>query len=209
MSRDGRKQNKQNFQGDIEPQAKLNQTYIILMAVSGTLAAVAFLTNSIPILIGSMVIAPVMPPLILIAIGIANKQFNSVVKGFMIVTVGLIIALFCTMVTTWLLLITGINPNLILSQMLTERVTTGWYSVVAAFAAGTAGAIAVSHNKQDTLVGVVASIALVPTVAGAGIAAITGDWESVKGGLVMLAINTGMIVFMGFIVFNFFSENDR
>jgi len=200
-------QNKQKFQLDIEPQAQFNQTYIALMAISGALASVAFLTESIPILIGSMVIAPVLPPLILVSIGMVNKNAHSTIKGFIIVITGLVIALVSAIITTWILGITGVSPELGISKMLIERVTPGWYSVVAAFAAGVAGALAVSHKKQDTLVGVVASVALVPTIAGMGIAAIVGNWENVAGGLIMLGINTGLIIIMGWIVFNFFSEN--
>ncbi|MBD3315463.1 MAG: hypothetical protein GF344_06720 [Chitinivibrionales bacterium] len=56
------------------------------------------------------------------------------------------------------------------------------------------------------MVGVVASIALVPSAAGAGIAAVVGVWKDVAGVLAMLLINVSMIVFIGWLVFNFFSE---
>lgn len=208
MSREKRRQNKQRYQLDVEPQAQFGLPYIMLMAISGALAAIAFLVNSIPILIGSMVIAPVMPPLILMAIGLANANFKAVAKGTIIALAGLLIALVATVATTWLLSITGVNPaELHLSPMLRERVNPGWYSVVAAFAAGAAGALAVSHKKQDTLVGVVASIALVPTIAAAGIAALVGEWMNVLGGITMLGINVGMIVFVGWVFFNFFSQS--
>jgi hypothetical protein len=116
---------------------------------------------------------------------------------------GLCISLLCTVATTWLLSITGINAaHLQFSKMLLERVHPGWYSVVAAFAAGIAGALAVLHKKQDTLVGVVASIAVVPTISAAGISALGGDIGNVLGGLIMLGLNVGMIVVMGWVVFS-------
>lgn len=42
-------------------QVKLSGTYVLYMATSGVLAAVALLSNSVPILIGSMIVAPLMP----------------------------------------------------------------------------------------------------------------------------------------------------
>ncbi|MFP4012445.1 MAG: DUF389 domain-containing protein [Chitinispirillaceae bacterium] len=208
MSKEKRRKSKQKYELDIEAQTKFNLLYIALMSSSGILASVAFLVNSIPLLIGSMVVAPVMPPLVLISIGMANGNYRNILKGLALTFSGLTIALAFSVGTTWLLSFTGLNPaNLDLPPMLIERVTPGWYSLVAALAAGTAGALAVSHQKQDTLVGAVASIALVPTVAGTGIAILLTDWQNVLGGLGMLGINVGAIVFMGWLVFNFFSES--
>ncbi len=210
MSRQKREQNKAKYQLGIEHQAKLDWMHSTLMAASGVLAAVAFLVNSIPILIGSMVIAPVMPPMILVSIGLATGNLKSVLKGIWITFTGLFLATLSAVITTWLLSITGINPeNMEIPQILLERVTPGWYTVIAALAAAVAGALAVSHRKQDTVVGVVASIALVPTVAGAGIAAALGSWSNVWGGLIMLGINIGIIIAVGWLVFIFFSEEEN
>jgi len=203
VSREKSRQKRNRFQLDIEPQARFDRMYVTLMAVAGALAAVAFLVNSIPILIGSMVVAPVMPPLILISIGMANRNGSTVLKGLGISLAGLCIALLCTVATTWLLSVTGINAeHLQISELLQERVHPGWYSVVAAFAAGIAGALAVLHKKQDTLVGVVASIAVVPTISAVGISALSGNMKDVLGGLVILGLNAGMIVVMGWVVFS-------
>lgn len=205
MSKEKRKVNKRKYELDIEAQAKFNLVYVTLMSSSGVLASVAFLVNSIPLLIGSMVVAPVMPPLVLISIGMANGNYRNIIKGLALTVSGLTIALAFSVGTTWFLSITGLNPaELEMPQMLTERLTPGWYSLVAALAAGAAGALAVSHQKQDTLVGVVASIAIVPTVAGTGITFFLTDWQGVLGGL---GINVGSIVFIGWLVFNFFSES--
>jgi uncharacterized hydrophobic protein (TIGR00271 family) len=201
-----RKQKRQKYQTDIAPQARFDLVYVVLMASAGALAPIAFLTSSVPILIGTMVIAPIMPPLVLMSIGLANGTVRAFLRGGAIALSGLMIAVAATVLTTWLLNVTGVSPaDLHLSPMLIERVSPGWYSVVAAFAAGTAGALAVLRKKSDTLVGVVASIALVPSAAGTGVAAVVGAWHNVAGGLLMLLINTGMIVLMGWIVFTSFS----
>lgn len=208
MSKQKRKRSKQKYELDIQAQARFNLMYFTLMSSAGVLASVAFLVNSIPLLIGSMVVAPVMPPLVLISIGMANGNYRNIVKGFALTASGLSLALAFSVGTIWFLSITGLNPaDLDLPQMLIERVSPGWYSLVAALAAGIAGALAVSHQKQDTLVGVVASVALVPTTAGIGIAFFLSEWKNVFGGLGMLGMNVGSIIFMGWLVFTFFSES--
>lgn len=42
----------------VSQQARLTTSYLVFMVTAGVLAAVALLTNSIPVLIGSMVISP-------------------------------------------------------------------------------------------------------------------------------------------------------
>jgi uncharacterized hydrophobic protein (TIGR00271 family) len=184
----------------VAKQARLTTSYLIFMATSGVLAAVALLTNSVPILIGSMVIAPALPPLGLVFIALVVKKPKLALKGLTTAFIGFLIAMIFAMFTTWLLNITYVLPeetNLINKQLLEERVKPGWYSVVAAIAAGVSGAIALIKNKTDTLVGVVAALALVPAVAAAGIAFLSKNPAMGFGGLFLLAINVGFIIISG------------
>lgn len=80
-----------------------------------------------------------------------------------------------------------------------ERVKPGWYSVIAAMAAGISGSIALIKQKTDTLVGVVAALALVPAIAAAGIAFLSKSPKMGFGGLFLLGINVGFIILSGFL----------
>ncbi len=84
--------------------------------------------------------------------------------------------------------------------LLEERVRPGWWAIAAAFAAGIVGTLALSKEKTDTLVGTVAALALVPAAGAAGIAFFSGDPVRGLGGLLLLALNIGLIVAMGIIV---------
>ncbi len=64
-------------------------------------------------------------------------------------------------------------------------------------AAGVAGSIALIKQKTDTLVGVVAALALVPAIAAAGIAFLSKDPSMGFGGLLLLGINVGFIILSG------------
>ena len=181
-------------------QARLTSTYLVFMATSGVLAAVALLTNSIPILIGSMVIAPALPPLGLVSIAIVVKKPKLVIEGLTTALLGFLIAMIFAMLTTWILNVTQVIPaetNLLNKELLDERVKPGWYSVIAAMAAGISGAIALIKQKTDTLVGVVAALALVPAIAAAGIAFLSKNPTMGFGGLLLLAINVGFIIVSG------------
>lgn len=183
----------------VSRQAKLTTSYLVFMATSGVLAAVALLTNSVPILIGSMVIAA-LPPLGLISLAIVAKQPKLALKGLTTALLGFLIAMICAMLTTWILNVTHVIPvetNLINKELLEERVKPGWYSVIAAVAAGISGAVALVKQKTDTLVGVVAALALVPAIAAAGIAFLSKNPTMGFGGLFLLAINVGFIIVSG------------
>ena len=184
----------------VSNQARLTSSYLVFMATAGVLSAVALLTDSVPILIGSMVIAPALPPLGLISLAIVVRKPKLALKGFKTAFLGFLIAMIFAMLTTWILNITHVIPaetNLLNKELLDERVRPGWYSVIAAMAAGIAGSIALIKQKTDTLVGVVAALALVPALAAAGIAFLSKNPIMGFGGLFLLAINVGFIILSG------------
>lgn len=180
--------------------SKINTSYAVLMVASGVLAAVAMLTNSVPVLIGSMIIAPALPPLALISFAIVNRRPKLIREGFASACFGLTLAVLAALVTTKLLNVTHIIPkeaNLLNKVLLEERVNVGWYSVVTAIAAGIAGMIALTERKTDTLVGVVSALALVPAGAAGAIAFLSGDPVRGLGGIALLGINAFLIVVSG------------
>lgn len=178
----------------------LDTSYLVLMTMSGVLAGVALLTNSIPILIGAMVIAPALTPLELVSAGLAANRLNRAGFGVLVAFVGLLAATAGAIVTTMILNVTGVLPpaeNLIDKPLLEERITAGWYSVIAAGAAGIAAGIASEEDRTDTLVGVVAALALVPAAAAGGITLLSRAPTKASGGLLLLVINASVVVITG------------
>ncbi|WPL18490.1 hypothetical protein Thiowin_03563 [Thiorhodovibrio winogradskyi] len=105
-------------------------------------------------------------------------------RALLVLFAGLVLAIAAAVVTTWVCNLTDIlssAANLVAKPLLEERVRTGWYSLLAAVAAGAGGTIAVIQRKHDTLIGVVASVAL---------AAYSGDLGRALGGFVLLGVNT-------------------
>ena len=175
-------------------------SYILLMATAGILSAVALLTNSIPVLIGSMVIAPAFAPLALVSFAVVNRQFELVWEGLITALLGLAISMSAALATTWVLTTVHVLPSeaeLLNKTLLQERVSPGWYSVVTAIAAGIAGTIALTERKTDTLVGVVAALALVPAGVAGAIAFLSEDPVRGWGGIALLGINVVLIVVSG------------
>lgn len=189
--------------GRLRPDVEVSGYHMTLMALAGILAAVGLLTNSVPVLIGAMLVAPAFAPLALLALAIVLGRWPLAVHSLKVSVVGLIVAVASAILTTAFVNALGIIPveaNLVQRELLEERVRPGWYSMAAALAAGSAGMLAEIRNKTDTLVGTVASVALVPAGGAAGIAFLSGDAARAAGGLILLAINVILIVVTGMMV---------
>ncbi len=188
---------------NVAEQAELTPSYLVFMATAGVLAAAALLSNSIPILIGAMIVAPALAPLALIAFALVGGKPRLALRGLWIALLGLVVATVFAMLTTWVMNVTGVIPagaNLVEKPLLEERVRPGWWGLLAAFAAGIVGTVALSKEKTDTLVGTVAALALVPAAAAGAIAFISDDPVRGLGGVLLLGMNVGLIVAMGIVV---------
>ncbi len=185
-------------------------SYILLMTTAGVLSAVALLTNSVPVLIGSMVIAPAFPPLALVSFALVHRRMDLAWDGAISAGLGLGVSMAAALVAAWLLTVTHVLPpeaELLNRQLLQERVSPGWYSVVTAIAAGVAGMVAMVERKTDTLVGVVAALALVPAGVAGAIAFLSKDPTRGWGGIALLSINVGLIIVSGAITLLFFEPS--
>lgn len=196
----------------VAKEAAFSTAYSVLMAAAGVLAAVSLLTNSVPILVGAMVVAPAFNPLALVAFALVARQPSLAFRGLWVAVVGLLIATLFAVLTTWVMNVTGVIPaetNLLNKPLLEERVRPGWFSVVAAAAGGIAGTVGLMQKKTDTLVGVVAALALVPAAGAAGIAMLSRDASRSWGGLALLGINVGLIVLTGIVTLLVMRPNEQ
>lgn len=177
--------------------------HMTLMGLSGVLASVALLTDSVPVLIGAMLVAPAFPPLALLALALVLGRWAMARHAFLVAVAGLGTAVVLAMFTTWFMNVAGIIPefaNLVRQDLLEERVRPGWYSMTVALAAGMAGMLASIRNQLDAVMGTIAAVALVPAGGAAGISMIAGDADRALGGLMLLGINVVLIVATGMMV---------
>ena len=192
----------QEILDSVAAQAALTPTYLLYMTASGVLAAVALLSSSVPILIGSMVVAPALAPLVLVPLALVAGRRALAGRGLAVALLGLSLAFVAAAATTVLMNAVGVIPpdtHLLDKPLLEERVRPGWWSMAAAVAAGLVGTVAQATAKTDTLVGTVAALALVPAGAAAAIALLSSDPRRAVGGLLLLAVNVGLIIAMGIV----------
>ena len=150
--------------------AQTSGNYIALMVLSTMLATVGLYLDSAAVIIGAMLLAPLMAPLVSVSMGILradDKLFTSALKT---IAVGVVIALAAAALTT-----RGFSAKPVTHEMLGRLNPTLLDLAVAVFS-GIAAAYAKSHKEiAQNLAGVAIAVALVPPLAVAGIGLGRGD----------------------------------
>lgn len=163
--------------------AALDRNFIVLTFLSTVVAAIGLMQNSVAVLIGAMVIAPLLGPNLAFAFGTAIGDKGLMIKGLRTAAVGMILAIGLSMSVPFFL------PVSIHGVELMSRTTVGFDGVVLALASGAAGALSITTGLSATLVGVMVAVALLPPAATFGIMLSVGETNLAIGALTLLAVN--------------------
>ena len=144
--------------------SRLNSIYLVLMVLSTMLATVGLYLNSASVIIGAMLLAPLMAPIVSLSMGILRgdiKLFkNSIVK----IVFGILIALLASA------LITRLFPYKPITDEMLARINPTLLDLAVAIISGIAAAYSKSFKEIiQSLAGVAIAVALVPPLAVAGI----------------------------------------
>ena len=179
-----------------EEMASPTLDYLVLMVVSAILASLGLLQNSQAVVIGAMLVAPLMQPLMGMSIGGAMGRPRVVLQGLFTLIQGVVIAIMMSSVIGMIVL--GHPPT---AEML-ARGSVGPLDVGVALASGFVGAYATARkNIPGVLAGVAIAAALVPPLCTSGLSLGSGDLVlSMKASLLFL-VNIVGISLSGMLVF--------
>jgi uncharacterized hydrophobic protein (TIGR00271 family) len=164
--------------------------FFALMVLSTVIAAIGLEQNSAAVVIGAMLVAPLMTPLL--GMGLALVQGNPVLAGISLraVLLGLGVSLLVGFLTG--LLTPGFDEP---TREMLGRGGPGLLDLFVAFASGLAAAYASSRpGLLAALPGVAIAAALVPPIATSGLALSIGDFHLAAGALLLFIINMVTIV---------------
>jgi uncharacterized hydrophobic protein (TIGR00271 family) len=144
--------------------ARPNTIYLVLMVLSTMLATVGLNMNSSSVIIGAMLLAPLMAPIIAFAMGILRMDRNMFRHSLWKIFIGVVLALFTASI------ITILSPYQPLTSEMEGRLNPTVLDLIVAVVAGIAGAYTKSYKEiLQSLAGVAIAVALVPPLATAGI----------------------------------------
>ncbi|WP_200980256.1 DUF389 domain-containing protein [Echinicola sp. 20G] len=165
-------------------------SYLVLMVLSTLIATLGLFSDSSPVIIGAMILAPLMAPIISLSMGVLRQDKRLTLNSLKTVGLGLLLGYI------FAVLLTRLTPLNILNEEITARIRPNLLDLGVAAVSGVAGAYA--HSKKEiakTLAGVAIAVALVPPLAVSGIGLGWGDWAVFSGALLLLVTNlAGMIL---------------
>ncbi len=157
--------------------------FFFMLVLSSAIATFGLLSNSAPAIIGAMIIAPLMAPILGLAYGIVVFEWKQTSRAALTVIAGtLVVVAFAYLTTSFIGL--RIAGSEILSRTMPTLLDLG-----VAMAAGAAGAFAYSRKSiANSIAGVAIAVALVPPLAVAGIGLALGRKATADVGLSLTEI---------------------
>lgn len=176
--------------------AKATPAYLTLMVLSTLLAAFGLFANSIPVVIGAMILAPLMGPIISMSLGTLRQDENLMIDSGRSIAIGTGLALLCAMLIAWFIPLNHINSEI------AARISPTLLDLGVAVVSGIAGAYA--HARAEvakSLAGVAIAVALVPPLAVAGIGLGWLDFTVFFGAFLLYLTNLVGIILAALITF--------
>jgi uncharacterized hydrophobic protein (TIGR00271 family) len=174
----------------LQSSASWNFDFAALMILSSTIAAIGLLQNSAAVVIGAMLVAPLMTPLLGLGLGMVQGNAELARLSIRSIILGVCVSLLGGFIVG-LLTLGDVEPT---REML-ARGRPGLLDVFVAFASGLAAAYASTRtNLIAALPGVAIAAALVPPIATSGLAFALGNIHLAISSLMIFIINMIVII---------------
>lgn len=173
--------------------------YLIFILLSALVAAAGLILNSSTVLIASMILSPLMGPILGVSFGFAIKDKKLVRNGFISQLYGLIIAFGVGIGLGLFSVLVQHNPPA--TSAMLSRNFPSYFDIAIAICGGLAVGFVVTGTIQSALVGVAIAVALMPPGVNIGVALIYGDYLLSLGSFVLLLANIIIINLCALLVF--------
>jgi len=172
------------------------ERFAVLLFLSAVIATYGVLGDSTATVIGAMIIAPLMIPIMGTAAGLVMGDMKRAVQAIIVVILGIA----GTIGTAWFIAM-FLNTTVISftsNSQIVSRVSPNLTDLCVALACGAAGAFAMSRSDvADSLPGVAISISLVPPLSVVGIALSQAQWNDAWGAMLLFLTNFLSILLAG------------
>ena len=155
-----------------------SSSFFLMLGLAGAIATFGLIANSAPAIIGAMIIAPLMNPIMSLSFGLVVFQKWLIIRSIVSVSAGVILVLVLAYVIT---LVFGLR---ITGSEILNRTSPTVIDLGVAMAAG--GAAAYANTRRSiisSIAGVAIAVALVPPLAVSGIGLALGRKATAEAGL--------------------------
>jgi uncharacterized hydrophobic protein (TIGR00271 family) len=180
----------------IRSSARPSVDFYVMIGLAAAIAAFGLLQNSVAVIIGAMLVAPLMAAIFGLSMGIVRGDLRLLKRATSAVLRGMLLAI---LVGGAIALIT---PEAVPQSEILARTRPSILDLGVALASGAAGAYAICRKEVSAaLPGVAIAAALVPPLATAGIGLALLEDEIAGGALLLFSTNLVAIIAAGGLVF--------
>lgn len=181
----------QNFtETSIRSGVSFKGSQLVTLIFAIVIASLGLNTDSIPVIIGAMLISPLMGPIIGAGLGIGIRDFELVKRSLKNITAAIIGSLAASAIYFL------ISPQYENASQLLARTSPSIYDVFVAFFGGAAGILSIAaKNKGQVLPGVAIATSLMPPLCTAGYGLATMQMHFFLGALYLFFTNMIFIFF--------------
>ena len=175
-------------------------TNVFILACAIIIASVGLNVNSIPVIIGAMLVSPVMGPILGFGLGLGTEDDHLLKDSLKNFGVMVGISIIASALFFLLSPLSLANPSELLA-----RTNPTIYDVLIALFGGLAGIIETSRkDKGSVITGVAIATALMPPLCTVGYGLSIWNWHYVLGALYLFIINSIFIALATFLAVKFF-----
>ena len=174
----------------------------ILLVLAGIIAAAGVVGDSTATVIGAMIVAPLMTPILGTMLSVVLADRRNLIRSVLLVIAGA-----ATAIAIGYLLGTIVASDVVAAtnSQVAARVHPKLVDLLAALATGTVGSIAlVRRDIADTLPGVAIAISLVPPLSVVGLTLESGEPRQAFGAFLLFGTNVTAILLSGIVVMSLY-----
>jgi uncharacterized hydrophobic protein (TIGR00271 family) len=181
---------------DTIEKARPDRDYYLLLVGAAVLAIGAIMTDSIPVLIASMIVAPLSAPIIALSLGITTGNWRIIVRSVLLLFLSTIITLLIA-VAAAILLKNDRVPDILISFNGSQTI-----AVIVASASGVIAAYGTVRPKvSSAFVGIAIAVSLMPPLVATGVGLAPGG-TPFDGALSLYLLNIASITIACTITFS-------
>jgi uncharacterized hydrophobic protein (TIGR00271 family) len=171
----------------------------VLLVLSVAIATLGIMADSTAVVIGAMLVAPLMTPIMGVSVAIVNGWPRRVSLSFATVAGGVAVSIgVAWILAAWVPQLVPIAAN----SQIQSRISPTMVDLLIAIAAGAAGAYAtIDKRVSSSITGVAIAVALVPPLGVAGIMLKAGEYGDAGGALLLFLTNLVAIILTASVVF--------
>ena len=184
------------------------KSFFVMIAVSATLATMGILDNNAAVIIGGMLVAPMLSPILAIALGIEMADIKLIRRSFKVVVLAVVYAIGASLIFALLLNQGEVNVENLNHEM-SLRVQIDLTTILIALVAGFGASLSLVRSELAKFMsGVAIAVALIPPLSMSAVGISILDFNVFYNAFASFCINLVGIILAALVVFSLVKLSD-